>query len=38
VHRIAAVKSKIDRVVVDSDHDGSWAKGRGEIELWLKQQ
>ncbi|MFT3866861.1 MAG: alpha/beta fold hydrolase [Nibricoccus sp.] len=34
---IAAMVSKMDRVIVDADHDGSWAKGRAEIETWLKQ-
>jgi hypothetical protein len=31
----SAAKSTLFRVVVDSDHDGSWKAGRKEIEDWL---
>ena len=32
----AVVTAKMVRIVVDTDHDGSWNMGRKEIERWLQ--
>jgi fermentation-respiration switch protein FrsA (DUF1100 family) len=33
---VAAAKKRIQSVVVDADHDGSWRAGRSEIDRWLR--